>query len=180
VNLLTTRFHHAEPYVSLARMPTPRTVTYEYPAAPDQVAALLRDPDFLKARSEQAGDKNVKVSVEHLGDGLRVVVARDKELELPSFAKRLFQPKNRITDDVRWHRDGERWVGEYTLEIAGVPGEIKGRSTLAPSAAGCTHESFFEVTARVPLMAGKLESFVADRVAETFRDHAVRNAERLK
>jgi hypothetical protein len=161
-------------------MPTPRTVTYEYPAGPDEVAALLRDPEFLKRRSEQAGDRNVEVKVEEAGDGLRVVVARDKELELPAFAKRMFQATNRITDDVRWRRVGERWVGEYTLEIAGVPGQIKGRSTLAPSAAGCVHESSFEVTARVPLLAGKLESFVADRVAETFRDHAVRNAERLK
>jgi hypothetical protein len=161
-------------------MPTPRTVTYEYPVAPDEVAALLRDPDFLRTRSEQAGDLNVEVKIEDIGDGLRVVVARDKQLDLPAFAKRMFQPKNRITDDVRWKRVGERWVGEYTLEIAGVPGEIKGRSTLAPTAGGCVHESSFEVTARVPLIAGKLESFVADRVEETFRDHAVRNAERLK
>lgn len=161
-------------------MPTPRTVTYEYPAAPDTVAALLRDPEFLKSRSEQAGDKNVEVRVEELGDGLRVVVARDKEVDLPSFAKRMFQPKNRITDDVRWRREGERWVADYTLEIAGVPGEVKGCSTLAPSSGGTVHELRFEVTARVPLLGGKLESFVADRVAETFRDHAVRNAQRLK
>jgi hypothetical protein len=161
-------------------MPTPRTVTYEYSAAPDVVAALLRDPEFLKSRSEQAGDKNVEVRLEELGDGLRVVVARDKEVDLPSFAKRMFQPKNRITDDVRWRREGERWVAEYTLDISGVPGEVKGRSTLAPSAEGCTHELHFEVTARVPLVGGRLESFVADRVAETFREHAVRNAQRLK
>lgn len=161
-------------------MPTPRTVTYEYPVGPDAVAALLRDPEFLKTRSEQAGDSNVEVKIEDVGDGLRVVVARDKQLELPAFAKRMFQPKNRITDDVRWKRVGERWVGEYTLEIAGVPGEIKGRTTLAPSGAGCVYESSFQVTARVPLIAGKIESFVADKVEETFRDNAVRNAERLK
>ena len=161
-------------------MPTPRTVMYEYPVGPDAVAALLRDPEFLKTRSEQAGDSNVEVKIEDVGDGLRVVVARDKQLELPAFAKRMFQPKNRITDDVRWKRVGERWVGEYTLEIAGVPGEIKGRTTLAPSGAGCVYESSFQVTARVPLIAGKIESFVADKVEETFRDNAVRNAERLK
>lgn len=161
-------------------MPTPRTVTYEYPAPPDAVAALLRDPEFLKRRSEEAGDQNVEVRIEELGDGLHVVVAREKQLELPAFARRLFQPKNRIVDDVRWRRDGERWVSEYTLEITGVPGEIRGRSTLAPSPAGCRHESSFEVTARVPLIGSKLESFVADRVQETFLEHAVRNAERLK
>lgn len=174
------RFQQQARYASLCAMPTPRTITYEYSAEPDAVAALLRDPDFLRSRSEQAGDQNVEVKIEKAGDGLRVVVARDKELALPSFAKRMFQPRNRITDDVRWKRVGERWVGEYTLEIAGVPGEIKGRSTLAPSAGGCVHESSFEVTARVPLIGGKLESFVADRIEETLREHAVRNAERLK
>jgi hypothetical protein len=161
-------------------MPTPRTVTWDYAAGPDNVAALLRDPDYLKRRSEEAGEKNVEVTIEETLDGMRVVVARDKEVELPGFAKRMFQPKNRIIDDVRWTRKGEQWVGEYTLQIAGVPGEIKGKSTLLPSPQGTRHESSFQVTARVPLLAGKLEAFVADRVEETFRDHAARNAARLK
>jgi hypothetical protein len=161
-------------------MPTPRTVTWDYATGPDDVAALLRDPEYLKRRSEEAGDKNVEVTVEDTLDGMRVVVARDKEVALPGFAKRMFTPKNRIVDDVRWTRQGERWVGEYTLEIAGVPGEIKGKSTLFPSPNGTRHESSFQVTARVPLLAGKLEAFVADRVEETFRDHAARNAAQLK
>ncbi len=161
-------------------MPTPRTVSWDYATAPDDVAALLRDPDYLRRRSEEAGEKNVQVTVEDTVDGMRVIVARDKEVELPGFAKRMFAPKNRIVDDVRWTRQGERWVGEYTLEIAGVPGEIRGKSTLIPSASGTRHESSFQVTARVPLLAGKLEAFVADRVEETFRDHAARNAARLK
>jgi hypothetical protein len=161
-------------------MPTPRTVTWDYATGPDDVAALLRDPEYLKRRSEEAGEKNVEVTIEDTLDGMRVVVARDKEVELPGFAKRMFAPKNRIVDDVRWKRQGERWVGEYTLEIAGVPGEIRGKSTLFPSANGTRHESSFQVTARVPLLASKLEAFVADRVEETFRDHAARNAARLK
>lgn len=161
-------------------MPTPRTVTYDYASGPDTVAALLRDPDFLKRRCEEAGEKNVEVVIEDTGDGLRVMVSRDKQVELPSFAKRMFQPKNRIVDDVKWRRQGENWVGEYTLEFAGVPGEVKGTSKLVPSENGCRHESSFQVTARLPLFSGKLESFVADRVEETMRDHAVRNAARLK
>ena len=161
-------------------MTTPRTVIWDYATNPDDVAALLRDAEFLRRRCEEAGEKNVEVTVQDTVDGMRVIVARDKQVELPSFAKRMFAPKNRIIDDVRWTRQGERWVGEYTLEIAGVPGEIRGRSTLFPSPNGTRHESSFEVTARVPLFAGKLEAFVADRVEETFRDHAARNAARLK
>lgn len=161
-------------------MPTPRTISWDYASDPDSVAALLRDPEFLKRRCEEAGEKNVEVRVEDTGDGMRVVVARDKQVELPAFAKKMFAPKNRIIDDIRWKRQGERWVGEYTLEIAGVPGEIRGRSTLVKAANGTRHESSFQVTARVPLFAGKLEAFVADRVEETFKDHAARNAARVK
>jgi len=161
-------------------MPTPRTVTYDYATGPDTVAALLRDPDFLKRRCEEAGEKNVEIVIEDTSDGLRVMVARDKQVELPSFAKRMFQPKNRIVDEMKWKRQGDNWVGQYTLEIAGVPGEVKGISTLTASPNGCRHECSFEVTSRVPLFSGKLESFVADRVEETMRDHAVRNAARLK
>lgn len=161
-------------------MPTPRKINYEYSADPDTVAALLRDPDFLKRRSEQSGDRNVEVKIEELPDGLRVVVARDREVELPSFAKKMFKPQNRIIENTRWRRETDRWVAEYEVVVAGIPGEVKGKSTLRPSATGCTYESAFEVTARIPLVGGRLEGFVADKLEETFRTNAERNAEQLK
>jgi len=117
--------------------------------------------------------------VQKAGDGLRVVVARDKAVELPSFAKRLFTPKNRIIDDIKWHHDGQHWVGDYSIEVAGVPGEVRGKSTLFPTATGTRYVSSFEVTAPVPLIGSKLERFVADQVEEAMRDHAARNAAQL-
>jgi hypothetical protein len=161
-------------------MPTPRKITYEYPADPDTVAALLRDPEFLKKRAEAAGEKNIEVKIEELPDGLRVVVARDKDVELPSFAKRMFNPQNRIIDDTKWQRRDGQWVAEYEVVVAGIPGEVRGKSTLTPTAQGCSYESAFEVTARIPIVGGKLEGFVADKVEETFRSNAERNAEHLK
>jgi hypothetical protein len=140
----------------------------------------LHDPEFLKRRCEAAGEKNIEVTIEELPDGMRVVVARDKEVELPAFAKRMFNPQNRIVDDTRWHRQGEQWVAEYQVAIGGIPGEVRGTSTLAPSAKGCHYESAFEVTARIPLVGGKLEGFVADKLEETFRSNAQRNAEQLE
>jgi hypothetical protein len=160
-------------------MPTPRTLHHDYPAPPEAVAGLLRDPTFLRQRCEAIGELNVEVTVEPVPQGLRVIVARDKEVALPSFAKRMFSPKNRIVDDTCWHQEGERWVADYRIEFAGIPGEVRGRSTITPIPAGCRYESSFEVTARVPLVGGKLESFVADRVEETFRAHAARTTAQL-
>jgi hypothetical protein len=161
-------------------MPTPRKFTYEYPADPDSVAALMRDPAFLKRRCEAAGESNVEVTIEELTDGMRVVVARDKAVDLPSFAKRMFKPQNRIVDDTHWRRQGEQWVGDYQVAIAGIPGEVRGTSTIAKTATGCEYISAFEVTARIPIVGGKLEGFVADKIEEAFRSNAKSNAEQLK
>lgn len=160
-------------------MSTPRRIAFEYAADPDAVAALLQDKAFLKERAEAAGDTNIEVTVESVPDGFRVVVARDKEVELPAFAKKMFKPQNRITDDTTWRREGDQWVASYEVQVAGIPGQVRGKSTLAPSAKGCEYISNFEVTARIPLVGAKLEVMVADRIEETFRFNAERNAERF-
>jgi hypothetical protein len=161
-------------------MSTPRKITYEYAAKPDAVFALLHDKNFLRERAEAAGETNVEVTVEEVPDGFRVVVARDKEVELPAFAKKMFKPQNRITDDTTWRRQGEQWVASYEVVVAGIPGQVKGKSTLAPSAKGCHYESNFEVTARIPIVGAKLEGMVADRIEETFRANAERNAKQFE
>jgi hypothetical protein len=158
-------------------MPTPRNFLYEFSLNVEDMAARLHDPAFLRWRCEAAGDKNVEVSVEEGPNGLRVVVARDREVSLPAFAKRMFQSTNRIVDDTVWKRDGERWVGHYEIQIPGIPGEVRGRTALVPSADGCRYESNFEVTSKVPLVGGKVESFVADRVEETLRANAERSVQ---
>jgi Protein of unknown function (DUF2505) len=161
-------------------MPTPRRITYQYPAEPDAVAALLHDATFLRQRAEAAGETNIEVTVQEVADGFRVVVARDKQVELPAFAKKMFKPQNRIVDDTTWVRRDGKWTAEYQVIVAGVPGEVRGRSTLAKSATGTEYESAFEVTARIPIVGAKLEGIVADRVEETFRANAERNAKHFE
>ena len=156
-------------------MTTPRNFLYEFPLNVEDMAALLRNPEFLRWRAEAAGDKNVEVSVEESPSGLRVTVARDREIALPNFAKKMFQSKNRVVDETVWKRDGERWVAQYEIQIPGIPGEVRGRTSIVPSADGCRYESNFEVTSKVPLFGGKLESFVADKVEETMRANAERS-----
>jgi hypothetical protein len=160
-------------------MPTPRTITYDYASNPEEVFALLRDPEFLRRRCEASGESNVDIRIDETADGVRVVTARDKAVDLPGFAKRMFSPSNRIIEDTTWRRQGDRFVAEYAIEIAGIPGEVRGKSTLMPSAEGCRYESRFEVTARIPMVGGKLEGFVAERIEEQLRNNAARNAAQL-
>ncbi|HEY6879906.1 MAG TPA: DUF2505 domain-containing protein [Polyangiales bacterium] len=161
-------------------MPTPRRITYEYASDPDTVAKLLVDADFLRRRSEAAGDTNVEVKVEELGDGMHITVARNREIDLPAFAKKIISPQNRIVEDTTWRRENGQWVAEYFVQVAGVPGEVRGKSTLKASAQGTIYESNFQVTSRIPIVGGKLEAVVADKLEETFRINAERNAKQLE
>jgi hypothetical protein len=160
-------------------MSTPRSFQYEYGKDADAVAALLRNPEFLRWRAEANGDTDIDVKVEPDPAGMRVTVARTREVNLPTFARKMFGSVNRVTDETLWKQENGRWVGEYAINITGIPGEVKGSISLVPSATGCRFESAFEVTSKVPLFASKLESFMADRVEETLRANAERNAQFL-
>jgi hypothetical protein len=162
-------------HATLGSMSTPRSFQYEYGKDADAVAAVLRNPEFLRWRAEANGDRDVEVKVE----GDRVTVARTREVNLPTFAKKMFGSVNRVTDSTVWTQENGRWVGRYEINISGIPGEVKGSISLVPSASGCRFESAFEVTSKVPLFASKLESFMADKVEETLRANAERNAQYL-
>ena len=52
---------------------------------------MLADPDYLKTRSESAGDENVSVGVERASDGVRIVTARDRKSMIPEYFASLGQ-----------------------------------------------------------------------------------------
>lgn len=160
-------------------MTTVRTVTFEYPAPPNEVAALLQDADFLRSRSEAAGEFNIDVRVEPGQDGIRVTVSREKEVDVPAFAKAILGSARRATERTLWRQAGTSWSAEYTIEVGGVPVQTKGKSTLAPSPRGCQYSSTFEITAKIPLIGKRIEGFVADGLEEQLLQNAQRNADIL-
>ncbi len=160
-------------------MPTPRSLTHEYPFSPRTLAGLLSDADYLKTRSENAGDENVNVDVQHGPEGVRIVTVRDRKSMIPEFARRLIGNRNRIIDETTWNEDGAGYRAQYTIRIEGAPVSVEGSTRLLPSGEGCLYETSFSVTARVPLLAKKVENAVADQIEQTLREHTTRNQARL-
>jgi hypothetical protein len=162
-------------------MPTVRTVTFQYRgSSPDDVAALLQDPVFLRSRSEAAGEYNIDVQVAPEQDGIRVRVAREKQVDIPAFAKVALGSASKAVESTLWRKQGDTWVAEYTIEVSGVPVKSEGRSTLAPNAEGCLYTSTFELNVRIPLVGKRIEAFVADGLVEQLTANAQRNAEALE
>lgn len=163
-------------------MSTVRTVTYQYSEPPAQVAALLTDPDYLRRRSESNGERNIEVRVEKTEAGTRVTVARDRPLDIPipAFAKSAVERASRAIENTLWHAEGERWLADYTIDVPGMPITVRGQSVLSPAAGGCDYKSTFEVTARIPMFASRVESMVADGFVEQLMLNTKRNAAALK
>jgi hypothetical protein len=161
-------------------MSTKRTFSFHYECSPEHVAALLRDPEFLRRRCEAAGDRNVTIELTAVQDGVHMTVARERTIVLPALVASFVSPTNRAVETTTWRRDGDRWQADYSLEVDGLPGKVSGHSTLTATESGTHYESTFEVSARFPLIARKLEGLIADGFTEQLAINAERNAEALK
>ncbi len=157
-------------------MPTQRRIQRDYACSPGDLVALFRDPEFLRARCHAAGDQDVTVTVEQQTSGFRLLIVRERDVSLPSFARRLFKPRTRISDQSQWRRDAYGWTADYAIQIHGLSGETRGRTTVTPRPFGCRYESYFEVTSTVALLGSKIEGFIADRIEEGLSLGAERNA----
>ncbi len=160
-------------------MTTPRSLSHEYAFSAESLAGLLSDPDYLKMRSENAGDENVSVDVNRAADGVRIVTVRDRKSLIPVFARKLIGNRNRIVDETTWNEDGSGYRARYTIRIEGAPVSVEGSTRLYPSGEGCRYETTFAVTARVPLLGKKVENAIADQIEQTLREHTSRNQARL-
>jgi hypothetical protein len=151
-------------------------VRFDYPAPPEQVFATLTDPDYLTAKSKNAGDDDVTVLERgQTAEGFKMASRRTVALDVPAFARKLINPKNVLTQTDVWADpapDGTR-RGTWTAEARGVPVAMSGTMTLAPAPGGGTAgEISGEVTSSVPLVGGKLAAYVAKEAeADLHKEH---------
>lgn len=161
-------------------MPTSGRFEFDYDHDPDSIVDLLRDPEFLRTRSESSGDFNVEIEVAEKADGIHLTIHRDRTIELPSIVKGFVSPTNRAVENTHWHKAGEHWVADYSVEVNGLPGKVSGRTTLLPTANGCHYVTSFEAVARVPLVARKIESMMIDGFLGQLSVNSERNRDALR
>jgi hypothetical protein len=147
------------------------TVRHHYDHSVERVFSILTSADFLKRRSEAAGEKNVVVTTDGDGPRLHIKVAREIERNLPSFAKKIFNPRSHITDVQTWDTSGESKISTWTVQIEGQKRvEISGRLTLAPGpSGGCDYTEQVKVTVHLPLIGGPIEKYVIGETASSIR-----------
>ncbi len=142
-----------------------------YQADVDTVFKYLTDPEFLKARAEAVGARNVKVQVKQEGDTVTIRVNREIPTDAPSALKKFVPEWSPSTQTEVWKvQPGGPYLGKASVEIQGVPVTARSRMKLAPDDQGGTVMLIeTEFKSSVPMVGGKLASFAAETAKQTLQ-----------
>ncbi len=156
---------------------------HHYAAAPDLVFAALTDPAVLAEKYTALGHHDIEI-IEHSATktGVSVRSRRSVPLEVPGFAKRFLSPTNKVEQHDTWGpaaADGTR-TGTWAVDAKGVPVKVGGTLKVSPEGDGTLCEIVGEVTSSVPLLGGKLASYLGGDVERTIHAEEAFNDAHLK
>jgi hypothetical protein len=133
-----------------------------YDAEPDQVFAMLADPKFREAACAAQDVVSADVSLERTGAGFSLVVDQlQRTDDLPSFARTFAGESTRAVQREEWT---DATGGTLRIEAPGKPSDIAGTITLVADGSGTREIVELELKVKVPLIGGKLEKLLAERV----------------
>jgi carbon monoxide dehydrogenase subunit G len=134
-----------------------------YDAAPDQVFAMLADPEFRTRACEAMEVISADVQLEHEGEGFTLVIDQLQNTnDLPAFARTFAGESAQAIQREVWRSST---TGSLSIEAPGKPTSATGTIRLEPDGAGTTEVVELEIKVRVPLIGGKLEKLMAEKVA---------------
>jgi hypothetical protein len=149
--------------------------SHAYDAGIDALYEMLTDEAFLRAKYEGVGSRNVEFeSCEQDGDVFRIEWTREIPSNPPAFAKKILGEWNRTEEIMEWTRESDGGArADYLCKVAGVPGKLEGEFELLPDGDGCVEEIVMKASISIPLIGGKIASFVeADAESNLGKEYA--------
>jgi hypothetical protein len=146
-----------------------------YDAPPERVYAMLADPDFRQkscaAMEMISADVQLEPSPDG-GDGFSLVIDQlQNTKDLPAFARAFAGESTQAIQREVWP---STTAGSLSIESPGKPASASGTIRLEPDGAGTTEVVELEIKVRVPLIGGRLEKLMAEKVAAGMDiEHAV-------
>ena len=137
-------------------------ITYDAPLA--DVFTMLSSKEFRQRSAKAMGVISADVSITQKGAGISVRIDQVQPTEgVPKFAKKFAGETTRAVQTEEWDSPSG---GSISIETPGKPTSIAGTLALTESGGRTTETLEVEVKVKVPLIGGKLESLMADLVAE--------------
>ncbi len=151
---------------NLRRMATSLEHRSTFAEAADTVFNTLVDEAFLTERLRAVGGKNAAL-LDHSRDGERVTFRMRQGVDaanLPGAVRSVLNGDLVVEREERWRPEAGAYAGASRVTIAGVPGEIQGRSRIAGAGSGAELVIGAQVKVSIPLIGSKLEKVVAEQV----------------
>src|SRR6478735_2848478 len=146
------------------RMDITGPLVYDHP--PTDVFAMFVDADYVRARAEATGGRDIEAEVTSSDGTVEITNSRSIVADVPSFARSMVGDSIRITETHVWGPDaGGSREGTFEAKFGTVPVTLRGRLKLVPDGAGSIATLEGQIKATVPLVGRKIEQLVHDQVA---------------
>jgi hypothetical protein len=133
-----------------------------YDAAPEQVFEMLADPAFRQAACEAQDVISADVQLDRDDEGFTLVIDMlQRTDDLPGFARTFAGASTQAIQRETWTSASG---GDLSIEAPGKPTRMSGTIRLEPDGAGTKEVVELEIKVKVPLIGGKLEKLMADKV----------------
>jgi hypothetical protein len=145
-----------------------------FAADPDTVAAMLADEGFVRQWCDETQAREVSISVER-GAGRTPFQVRTSRAfptdAFPSFARRFVGESLVIEQTDAWEPVGDgAWRGTSDVVTSGAPARLRARTSLDSAGEGASVLVVDgEVKASVPLVGGKIEELMHERVLKAMQ-----------
>lgn len=134
------------------------THSVRYDAPVGDVYAMLTDPAFREKAATAQGVTSVDVAV----DGQTVTIEMQQpNTDLPGFARKIVGDTSRVIQAEEWNGADS---ADFSITIPGTPGSISGIRILKSDGDGTLDTFDGTATAKIPLVGGKLESLIGNKL----------------
>lgn len=140
-----------------------------YPGDPDTVVAVRLDRDFLAEVCRRTGalSHSVDASRNDDGSGRSVVRRTVPTTDFPDVARRFVGPTIDIVEEIEWAAaGGVPRTAQARMHPEGMPVSLTASVELRPAPSGSVEMIVGEVTARVPLVGGRIEKAIVPALRE--------------
>ncbi len=144
------------------------TAETTYITDPDTVVALRLNPDFLTAMCRRTGavEQEVSATAQPDGSGHSLTRRTMPTDDFPDVAKRFVGRTLVLVEEVRWSATSQPGTrsGTYEMRAEGAPVTYRADITIASTPTGSHEVMRGDITAKIPLVGGRIEKAIEPAV----------------
>jgi hypothetical protein len=142
---------------------------YQFPQDIDKVYNEITSEAYITDRSGWIGDR-AEIQIDKRAKGCSIKLDRYVAKNYPKAFKKLFPAEQHMSHSEVWEADGTNWKGSYNVDVDGAPVVVSSEFTLKRSGIGCDLAIWHTITARIPLIGGRVEKYILGETRAQFGD----------